>query len=44
MLAMQAATDNADHMLKNVVRVYNRTHQAAITTELCDIVNGASAV
>jgi F-type H+-transporting ATPase subunit gamma len=44
MLAMQAATDNADRMLKNLVRVYNRTRQAAITTELCDIVNGASAV
>jgi len=37
-------TDNADRMLKNLVRVYNRTRQAAITTELCDIVNGASAI
>lgn len=44
MLAMQAATDNADRVLKGLVRDYNKTRQAAITTELCDIVNGASAI
>jgi len=44
MLAMQAATENADRVLKGLVRDYNKTRQAAITTELCDIVNGASAV
>ena len=43
-LAMQAATDNADRMIKDLTMLYHKTRQAEITTELCDIVSGASAV
>lgn len=44
MAAMEAATNNASKMIKNLTLVYNRTRQANITKELIDIVSGANAV
>lgn len=41
MVAMQAATDNADELLRNLNLEYNKSRQAAITTELLDIVGGS---
>lgn len=44
MTAMDKATDNAGEMLKDLKLVYNRTRQAAITTEILEIVGGAEAL
>ena len=44
MVAMKAATDNAGHVIKELKLVYNKTRQAAITTELSEVVAGAAAV
>ena len=44
MVAMKAATDNAGNVINELKLVYNRTRQAAITTELSEIVAGAAAV
>lgn len=44
MVAMKAATDNADEMGKSLTRQFNRARQAQITTELTEIVSGASAL
>lgn len=44
MAAMEAASNNAGKMIKNLTLVYNRTRQANITKELIDIVSGANAV
>lgn len=44
MVAMKAATDNADHILKELRLIYNKSRQAAITTELSEIMAGAAAV
>lgn len=44
MVAMKAASDNADHMIGRLQLQYNKTRQAAITTELTEIVSGAAAV
>ena len=41
MIAMQTATDNADAMLKDLNLEYNKSRQAAITSELLDIVSGS---
>ncbi len=41
--AMENATDNADAMTENLSLLYNRARQASITTEIIDIVSGASA-
>lgn len=41
-IAMQTATDNADNLLHDLTLTYNKTRQAAITTELLDIVGGSS--
>ena len=40
-IAMQTATDNADELLHDLTLTYNKTRQAAITTELLDIVGGS---
>lgn len=40
MVAMQTATDNADDLLKTLNLQYNKSRQAAITSELLDIVGG----
>ncbi|UXY15784.1 F0F1 ATP synthase subunit gamma [Chitiniphilus purpureus] len=44
MVAMKAATDNADKVIGNLQLLYNKTRQAAITKELSEIVAGAAAV
>ncbi len=41
MVAMQAATDNADDLLHDLNLEYNKSRQAAITSELLDIVGGS---
>ena len=40
MVAMQTATDNADELLRSLNLQYNKSRQAAITSELLDIVGG----
>ena len=44
MTAMDNATDNANELLKSLKISYNRARQAAITTELTEIVSGAAAL
>jgi F-type H+-transporting ATPase subunit gamma len=44
MTAMDKATDNAGELLKELKLIYNRTRQAAITTEILEIVGGAEAL
>jgi F-type H+-transporting ATPase subunit gamma len=44
MMAMDAATKNADDMIEHLTMHYHRARQAAITRELMDIVNGAEAL
>jgi F-type H+-transporting ATPase subunit gamma len=44
MTAMDKATDNANELLKDLKLKYNRARQAAITTELTEIVSGAAAL
>jgi len=42
--AMKAATDNADDMLTNLRRDYNRARQAEITQQIAEIIGGAEAL
>ena len=44
MTAMDKASENANELLKNYKISYNRARQAAITTELTEIVSGAAAL
>jgi F-type H+-transporting ATPase subunit gamma len=44
MTAMDKATENAGELLKSLKISYNRARQAAITTELTEIVSGAAAL
>ncbi|HET7003284.1 MAG TPA: ATP synthase F1 subunit gamma [Puia sp.] len=44
MTAMDKATENANEILKSLRLSYNRARQAAITTELTEIVSGAAAL
>jgi len=44
MTAMDKATENANDLLKALKISYNRARQAAITTELTEIVSGAAAL
>ena len=44
MVAMKAATDAAQDMIKALTREYNRARQTQITMELLDIVGGANAL
>ena len=44
MTAMDKATENANEILKTLRISYNRARQAAITTELTEIVSGAAAL
>lgn len=43
-MAMKRATDNAEEMIENYTRLYNRTRQASITQQITEIVGGASAL
>ena len=40
-LAMQVATDNANELIQDLTKQYNRSRQQAITNELLDIVGGS---
>ena len=40
-LAMQIATDNANELIQELTKLYNKTRQQAITNELLDIVGGS---
>lgn len=44
MVAMKAATDNAETLVSDLQLEYNKARQAGITMELNDIVSGAAAV
>ena len=44
MSAMDSATRNAGEMIDRLTLEYNRTRQAAITTELIEIISGAEAL
>ena len=44
MTAMDKATENANEILRSLRISYNRARQAAITTELTEIVSGAAAL
>jgi F-type H+-transporting ATPase subunit gamma len=44
MTAMDKATENAGDLLKELRLTYNRTRQAAITTEILEITAGAEAL
>lgn len=43
-VAMDAATDNASEMIADLTLQFNRERQAAITTELMEIIGGAEAL
>ena len=43
MNAMESATNNADDMISSLTLTYNRARQAAITTELVEVISGAAA-
>jgi F-type H+-transporting ATPase subunit gamma len=43
-MAMNSASDNANEMVKTLNLTYNRARQAAITTEISEIVGGAEAL
>lgn len=44
MVAMKAATEASEDMIKSLTRQYNRARQTHITMELLDIVGGANAL
>ena len=44
MTAMNKVTDNTGELLKSLKLTYNRSRQAAITTEILEIVGGAQAL
>ena len=43
MAAMDSATENAKEIISNLSLEYNRIRQAAITTEITEVVSGAAA-
>ena len=43
MTAMDNATTNAEEIIRSLTLLYNRVRQAAITTELNEVVSGAAA-
>jgi F-type H+-transporting ATPase subunit gamma len=44
MVAMKAASDNAQEIIDEMQLIYNKSRQASITKELAEIVGGAAAV
>jgi F-type H+-transporting ATPase subunit gamma len=44
MLAMKAATENADAMIDHLTMTYNRARQGQITSELLEVISGAEAL
>lgn len=43
-VAMKAATENADDMIRSISMKYNRARQTQITSELAEIIGGAAAL
>jgi F-type H+-transporting ATPase subunit gamma len=43
-VAMKAATENAQDMIKTLTRQYNRARQAQITKEIAEVIGGAEAL
>src|SRR5262249_10087891 len=43
-VAMKAATENADEIIKRITRQYNRARQAQITKEIAEVIGGAEAL
>jgi len=43
-VAMKAATENAQDMIKSLTRQYNRARQAQITKEIAEVIGGAAAL
>lgn len=43
-VTMKQATENADEMIKNLSREYNRARQANITKEILEVIGGAEAL
>ncbi|CEN31980.1 ATP synthase gamma chain [Candidatus Westeberhardia cardiocondylae] len=44
MVAMKTATDNGDNLLKELKLIYNKIRQNSVTTEISEIIAGASLV
>jgi F-type H+-transporting ATPase subunit gamma len=44
MVAMKAATENADTMISTLTMTYNRARQTQITSELLEVISGANAL
>ena len=44
MTAMDSASKNANEMIGKLTLQYNRARQAAITTELMEIISGAESI
>lgn len=44
MVSMENATTNAEDMIKELTLEFNKARQAAITTEMLEIVGGAEAL
>lgn len=44
MNAMENASKNAKEMIDSLTLIYNRARQSRITTELIEIISGASAI
>jgi len=44
MVAMKAATDNAEEMIKVLTRQANKARQGQITRELTELIGGAEAL
>jgi F-type H+-transporting ATPase subunit gamma len=43
-VAMKAATENAEEMIKSLTRQYNRARQAQITKEIAEVIGGVEAL
>ena len=44
MVAMKAATENADEMIRQLSMTYNRARQSQITGEIMEIIGGVEAL
>jgi len=44
MIAMKSATENADELIRQLSRKYNRARQSKITSELLEVMGGVEAL
>ena len=44
MVAMKAATENADKIIKHLTMTYNRARQSQITGEIMEVLGGVEAL